>query len=121
MDRIYFSAWLRGFTQHNMHVTFEKLLRLVPYSRLRPDAMLTIHAVSYNEPTLLEHRFDHQPKVVRIADVETDAVAAVVRADGEVAGEEAVHGLIAGRIEVPIRVPDHEVHRAALRIRHAVR
>ena len=62
MDRIYFSAWLRGFTQHNMHVTFEKMLRLVPYSRLRPDAMLTIHAVSYNEPTLLEHRFDHQPE-----------------------------------------------------------
>jgi hypothetical protein len=61
MDRIYFSAWLRGFTQHNMFGTLEKLISLVPVSRLRPEGLLTIHAVSYAEPALMEHRFDARP------------------------------------------------------------
>lgn len=61
MDRVYLSAWLRGFTQHNMLVTLDKLLRLVPYSRLRPEATLTIHAVSYAEPPVFERRFDVAP------------------------------------------------------------
>lgn len=61
MDRIYFSGWLRGFTQHNMLASFEKLLRLTPYSRLRPDASMTIHAVSYAEPPTFERRFDFVP------------------------------------------------------------
>ena len=61
MDRIYFSAWLRGFTQHNMFAALEKLLSLVPVSRLRPEGLLTVHAVSYAEPALMEHRFDTKP------------------------------------------------------------
>ena len=61
MDRIYFSAWLRGYTQHNMLGSFEKLLRLAPYSRLRPGALLTVHAVSHTEPPLLERIFDETP------------------------------------------------------------
>jgi hypothetical protein len=66
MDRVYFSAWLRGFTQHNMLASFEKLLKLVPYSRLRPGALLTVQAVSYIEPPLLEHRFDLKPEPAEV-------------------------------------------------------
>ena len=61
MDRVYFSAWLRGYTQHNMFASFEKLLRLVPVSRLRPEGILTVHAVSYAEPALNERRFEGKP------------------------------------------------------------
>ena len=66
MDRVYFSAWLRGFTQHNMFNSFEKLLRLVPISRLRPEAVLTVHAVSYAEPALNERRFESKPEPAEI-------------------------------------------------------
>lgn len=66
MDRIYFSAWLRGFTQHNMLVSFEKFLRLVPHSRLRSGGSLTVHAVSYGEPPLLERRFDETPDAAAV-------------------------------------------------------
>lgn len=66
MDRVYFSAWLRGFTQHNMLVSFENLLRLIPYSRLRPEATLTIHAVSYAEPPIFERRFEGAPEPAEV-------------------------------------------------------
>ena len=66
MDRVYFSAWLRGFTQHNMLVSLEKLLRLLPYSRLRPEATLTIHAVSYAEPPIFERRFEGAPEAQEV-------------------------------------------------------
>lgn len=66
MDRVYFSAWLRGFTQHNMMASFEKALKLVPVSRLRPEAVLTVHAVSYAEPPLMERRFDAKPEPAEV-------------------------------------------------------
>ncbi len=61
MDRIYFSVWLRGYTQHNMQASFEKLLKLVPFSRLRPEATVTVLAVNYAEPPLFERRLDTAP------------------------------------------------------------
>lgn len=66
MDRVYFSAWLRGFTQHNMLASFEKAVKLVPFSRLRPGAVLTVRAVSYTEPPLIEHRFDVKPDAAEV-------------------------------------------------------
>lgn len=61
MDRVYFSAWLRGFTQFNMLISLEKILKLIPFSRLRPEANLTVLAVNYSEPPVFERRFDFIP------------------------------------------------------------
>jgi len=61
MNRIYFSVWLRGYTQHNMLASFEKLLKLVPFSRLRPEATITVLAVNYVEPPLFQKRLDTAP------------------------------------------------------------
>jgi hypothetical protein len=69
MDRVYFSAWLRGFTQNNMFGSFEKVLRMLPFSRLRPEALLTVHAVSYAEPVLTERRFEQDTDTIDIIEV----------------------------------------------------
>ncbi|MCC6537039.1 MAG: hypothetical protein IT162_05785 [Bryobacterales bacterium] len=44
-----------------MLASFEKLLKLAPYSRLRPEATVTVLAVSYAEPPLMEKRLDTAP------------------------------------------------------------
>ena len=57
-DRIYFSCWLRGFTEHNMLAHFDKLLRRFPYSKMTPGALLKVYALELVEPAALERRFE---------------------------------------------------------------
>jgi hypothetical protein len=64
-DRVYFSAWLRG-ADPQILPGLEKVLKLVPFSRLRPDCSLTIYAVEYSEPTASDVRFDHAPDPAEI-------------------------------------------------------
>jgi hypothetical protein len=54
-DRLYLSAWLRGFTATNMLRHYEKALQLFPFSQLSESpSMLRVFAVAYNEPVLYE-------------------------------------------------------------------
>ncbi|MFN7920015.1 MAG: hypothetical protein U0Q16_07960 [Bryobacteraceae bacterium] len=59
-DRIYLSCWLRGFTQHNMLASFEKVLRKFPYSRLAPVVTLRVYAVEFTEPPQMEEHFENE-------------------------------------------------------------
>lgn len=56
-DRLYLSYWLRGFTGFNMLRHFGTMLQTFPVSRLRPVALLRVHAVSLVEPPVLEQEF----------------------------------------------------------------
>lgn len=56
-DQLYLSYWLRGFTEFNMLRYLGSVLRLFPFSRLAPGAMLRVLAVSPTEPALLEQDF----------------------------------------------------------------
>lgn len=56
-DRLHLSYWLRGFTEFNMLRHFGTLLRVFPWSRLQPGALLRVHAVSLREPAILEQEF----------------------------------------------------------------
>lgn len=54
-DQLYLSYKLRTFTAQNMLRSYEKLLRIFPFSRLaRQPATFKVLAVDYNEPAVLE-------------------------------------------------------------------
>lgn len=58
-DQLYLSYWLRGFSLQTMLRHYEKLIRTFPASRLaRGLNVLHVHAVSFQEPPLLEQGFD---------------------------------------------------------------
>ncbi len=57
-DQVYLSYWLRGFTASTMLKRLETALRGFPFSRLAPRLDLTIHAIEYSEPPVLERTFD---------------------------------------------------------------
>ena len=57
-DQLYLSLWFRDYTPDNMLDYFEQLLRLFPFSNIRPGiAGLKIYALEYAEPPALEHAF----------------------------------------------------------------
>lgn len=61
-DTLSFSLWYQSFTPNEMLVRAAVLMRLFPFSEQRPGVTyLAIHPVSWNEPTVLERRF--QPGV----------------------------------------------------------
>ena len=69
-DPLYFSAWLRGYSPMALPVYFKKALQAFPVSKLRPGGVLRVHALSTNEPPVLEEVFegdltDWQPVVSR--------------------------------------------------------
>lgn len=58
-DRLHLSYWVRGFQQSNMVRFYEKMLRLFPISQLsRGQSTLRIHAISFQEPPVLEREFN---------------------------------------------------------------
>ncbi|MBI4877106.1 MAG: hypothetical protein HY822_20920 [Acidobacteria bacterium] len=62
-DRLYVSYWLRGSEDAAMLRHFGKVLRLFPFSRLRPGALLTVCAVEISEPAVFERAFPETPEV----------------------------------------------------------
>ncbi len=57
-DELYLSIWVRGFRAEDVLRRFEGLLRVFPFSRLRPGiSVLRIYALEYSEPPLVEHAF----------------------------------------------------------------
>ncbi|MBM3814214.1 MAG: hypothetical protein FJW20_21530 [Acidimicrobiia bacterium] len=59
-ERLYLSFWLNGYTEHNMLRHFEKALWCFPFSRLRGEAILRIHALEFAEPPILERLFERE-------------------------------------------------------------
>lgn len=59
-DQIYLSCWLRGFTEHNMLASFEKILRKFPFSKLAPVATVRVYAVDLTEPPQVEDHVENQ-------------------------------------------------------------
>lgn len=57
-DQVYLSYWLRGFTTATMLRRLETALRTFPFSRLSPRLDLTVYAVEYSEPPVLERTFE---------------------------------------------------------------
>jgi hypothetical protein len=54
-DQLYLSYWLRIANEQNLLRSYDKLLRLFPYSRLAQQAStFKVIAVDYNEPVLAE-------------------------------------------------------------------
>ncbi|MGE5644575.1 MAG: hypothetical protein ACM336_02165 [Acidobacteriota bacterium] len=57
-DQLNFSLWLRAFDSETMLRHFEEMLRVFPFSTLRPGiAAVRIYAVDYTEPAVLEQAF----------------------------------------------------------------
>jgi hypothetical protein len=57
-DQLYLSYWLRNYNEGNMLGSYEKLLRLFPFSRLAQHAStFKVIPIDYNEPAVLEIPF----------------------------------------------------------------
>jgi len=58
-DRLYFSGWVRGFSDSNMLRHFGKMLDVFPFSKLAKNGpVVRVYAISYVEPPILERPFD---------------------------------------------------------------
>jgi hypothetical protein len=58
-DSLYFSIWFPSFREEDMLRHTVSVLRQFPYSTLREGVTyLSVHPVSWSEPTVLERRFD---------------------------------------------------------------
>lgn len=58
-DSLYFSIWFPSFREGDMLRHTVSVLRQFPYSTLREGVTyLSVHPVSWSEPTVLERRFD---------------------------------------------------------------
>lgn len=70
-DQIFLSLWIRGFDGDTMLRHFQDLLRVFPFSRLRPGiSLLRVYAIEFVEPPLLEQAFTAEadiPSVIEIA------------------------------------------------------
>jgi hypothetical protein len=57
-DQLNLSLWVRAFDAETMLRHFEEMLRVFPFSNLRPGiAAVKIYAVDYSEPAALEQAF----------------------------------------------------------------
>lgn len=59
-DQVYLSMWLRGFTSQNALSYFQKTLQRFPFSKMAPVATLRIYALEYQEPPVMEQRFEEE-------------------------------------------------------------
>ncbi len=60
-DQLNLSLWIRGYSSSTMLRHFEELLRVFPFSHLRPGiGVLRIYAVAFQEPPLLEQAFPEE-------------------------------------------------------------
>ncbi len=63
-DQLNLSLWVRGYDSATMLRHFEELLRVFPFSRLRPGiGAARIYAVAFQEPPLLEQAFPEEVDV----------------------------------------------------------
>jgi hypothetical protein len=63
-DQLHLSYWIRGFAANNLMAHFEKLLGAFPLSRLDNGIQaLTIYAIEFAEPPLVEHAFPETPEI----------------------------------------------------------
>ncbi|MGC8795063.1 MAG: hypothetical protein ACP5U2_16905, partial [Bryobacteraceae bacterium] len=66
-DLLYLSLWTRDFRAENMLDRFGRLLRVFPFSRLRPGiSSLRVQAIAESEPPLMEQVFATQPPVEEV-------------------------------------------------------
>jgi hypothetical protein len=57
-DRLYFSCWLRGFSESSLPRHFQTLLGLFPFSKLAARGpVLRVYGIEMAEPPLLEREF----------------------------------------------------------------
>jgi hypothetical protein len=57
-DPLYLSVWFPSFSPVEMMPRAASVLKLLPYSNSRPGIeYISVHPVSWNEPTVLERRF----------------------------------------------------------------
>ena len=67
-DPLLLSLWLRGFQPANALGHFEELLRVFPFSAMRPGIdTLKVYALEFAEPPVLEHAFSGAPDVETVA------------------------------------------------------
>ena len=67
-DPLLLSLWLRGFQAANALGHFEELLRVFPFSAMRPGIdTLKVYALEFAEPPLLEHAFSGAPDLETVA------------------------------------------------------
>ncbi len=70
-DQINLSLWIRGFDEGTMLRHFQELLRIFPFSRLRPGiSLLRVYAMEFAEPPVVEQAFTAEadvPAVIQIA------------------------------------------------------
>ena len=58
-DRLYFSCWVRGFSDSNLLRHFGKMLDVFPFSKLdKRGPVVRVYAIGYDEPPILERPFD---------------------------------------------------------------
>jgi hypothetical protein len=53
-ELLFLSCWVRGFTGHNMLAHFEKVLRVFPFSKLGPEAVIRVYPIEIAEPPQIE-------------------------------------------------------------------
>jgi hypothetical protein len=74
-DRLYFSCWVRGFSDSNMLRHFGKMLDVFPFSKLaKIGPVLRVYAINYAEPPILERPFDPGASVADIIAASRDFV-----------------------------------------------
>jgi hypothetical protein len=57
-DRLYFSCWLRGFSEANMLRHFATMVRKFPVSRLNPSMQLNVYDSEFVEPSIFAASYD---------------------------------------------------------------
>jgi hypothetical protein len=81
-NRAYLSVWCREFSESTLLSTFQKFLETVPASPSRPGfTQLTILAVNYAEPPVIEHDLRGRPL----------AAAEIARAAGEIVHDDVCY------------------------------
>jgi hypothetical protein len=66
-DLLYLSLWMRDHRAENMLDRFERLLRVFPFSRLRPGiSSLRVQALAETEPPLFEQAFAQSPEIDQV-------------------------------------------------------
>jgi len=60
-DHLYLSFWVEGHSALSVPTAFKKVIEEFPFSRLRPEATLRVHALEFSEAPLLETVFEVIP------------------------------------------------------------
>lgn len=69
-DHLYLSLWVKGFALMALPSYLEKVLRVFPFSRLQPDVVFRVRAISFSEPPVVERIM---PDGASLDEIVTDA------------------------------------------------